>query len=97
MREADHFFYFRDIALPCLASMTKDKDLRTWSAGCSSGEEPYTLAMIMDEYFGKQKMWWDVKILATDISDMVLDAAAKGIYGNEEIPCDILQECDDLL
>jgi chemotaxis protein methyltransferase CheR len=39
LREADHFNYFKDKVLPYLISMGKDKDLRIWSAGCSSGEE----------------------------------------------------------
>lgn len=85
MREADHFYYFRDKVLPYLTDKVKDKDLRIWSAGCSSGEEPYTLAMVIDEFFGKEKVWWDAKVLATDISGKVLEEAAKGIYGNEEI------------
>jgi len=85
MREADHFNFFRDKVLPFLANTVKDRDLRIWSAGCSSGEEPYTLAMIMDEYFGNMKMQWDTKILATDISGKVLETAAKGIYNNERI------------
>ncbi|MGE5630371.1 MAG: CheR family methyltransferase [Caulobacteraceae bacterium] len=85
MREADHFYYFKDKVLPYLASTAKDKDLRIWSAGCSSGEEPYTLAMIIDEFFGKEKVWWDTKILATDISSEVLNTAEKGIYNDEEI------------
>lgn len=85
MRETDHFFYFRDVVLPYLTNMTKDKDLRIWSAGCSSGEEPYTLAMLIDEFLGKEKMWWDTKILATDISTKVLETAKKGKYSNEEI------------
>ena len=59
MREADHFKYFRDIVLPYLNNVVKYNDLRIWSAGCSSGEEPYTLAMIIDEYFGKEKIWCD--------------------------------------
>lgn len=84
MREADHFYYFRNKALPYLAGTVKDKDLRIWSAGCSSGEEPYTLAMIIDEFLGKEKIWWDTKILATDISNRVLDIAVKGIYSSEE-------------
>jgi chemotaxis protein methyltransferase CheR len=85
MREADHFYFFRDKVLPYLANTVKGKDLRIWSAGCSSGEEPYTLAMIVDEYFGKEKMSWDAKILATDISSKVLDTATKGEYSNEQI------------
>lgn len=85
MREADHFDYFKDVVLPYLNSVSRDKDLRIWCAGCSSGEEPYTLAMILDEYFGKDKLYWDTKVLATDISTKVLEEAKKGIYSNKEI------------
>lgn len=85
MREADHFTFFKDKVLPYLKSTVKDKDLRIWSAGCSSGEEPYTLAMVIDEFFGKERMWWDAKVLATDISSKVLDEAKRGAYLNEEI------------
>jgi len=85
MREADHFDYFKDIVLPFCSHKVVNKDLRIWCAGCSTGEEPYTLAMILDEYFGKEKVFWDTKILATDISSKVLDAAKKGVYCNKEI------------
>ena len=89
MREVDHFNFFKEKVLPHLASGSKDKDkdkdLRIWSAGCSSGEEPYTLAMLVDEFFGVNKQGWDAKILATDISSKVLDMAVKGIYNNEGI------------
>jgi len=86
MREADHFEYYRDKILPYIAiSEAKRKDLRIWSAGCSSGEEPYTLAMINSDYFAREKSLWDTKILATDISTNVLDSAIKGIYPNEGI------------
>jgi chemotaxis protein methyltransferase CheR len=85
MREADHFHYFRDKVLPYLIGKLKEKDLRIWSAGCSTGEEPYTLAMIIDECLGSEKYLWDSKILATDISSKVLDIAQRGMYDNEEI------------
>lgn len=85
MREVTHFYFFRDTVLPYLAKKAKAKDLRIWSAGCSSGEEPYTLAMLMADYFGPNKSAWDTKILATDISNKVLDIAVKGLYSNEEI------------
>ncbi|HHV08862.1 MAG TPA: protein-glutamate O-methyltransferase CheR [Clostridiales bacterium] len=85
MRESDHFDYFRDSILPQLTEVVRDKDLRIWSAGCSTGEEPYTLSMIINDFFGRDKMWWDTKILATDISSKVLDEARKGVYRNEEI------------
>jgi len=85
MRETNHFYYFRDQVLPFLSHTVKDRDLRIWCAASSTGEEAYTLAMLVDEFFGKNKMWWDTKILATDISSIVLDKAKKGIYSNEQI------------
>lgn len=85
MREVDHFYYFKNTVLPYLASSVKDKDLRIWSAGCSTGEEPYTLAMVLDEHFGNEKIQWNSKVLATDISGKVLDTAKKGVYNNSEI------------
>lgn len=85
MREADHFYFFRDKVLPYMAETIRNKDLRTWCAACSSGEEAYTLAMIIDEFFGVSANMWDTKILATDISSNILTAAKKGVYSNERI------------
>jgi chemotaxis protein methyltransferase CheR len=85
MRETKHFYYFRDKVLPILKNTVIDKDLRIWCAASSTGEEAYTLAMLVDEFLGKDKMWWDAKILATDISTSVLDTAKKGIYSNEQL------------
>ncbi|MEN6462283.1 MAG: protein-glutamate O-methyltransferase CheR [Syntrophomonas sp.] len=85
MREIQHFIYFRDQVLPQLKATVKNRDLRIWSAGCSSGEEPYTLAMIMADYFGKEKVLWDSRILATDISSRALHKAREGVYSDEEI------------
>ena len=83
MRENAHFEYFKNEVLPYWKSVAKQNDLRVWSAGCSSGEEPYTLAMIMADYFGSGKALWDTKVLATDISVQVLSMAEKGIYSAE--------------
>jgi chemotaxis protein methyltransferase CheR len=85
MREEDHFYYFRDTVLPFIASTNKERDIRIWSAGCSTGEEPYVLAMIIDEFFGKEKCLWNTKILATDISTRALTIAKKGVYTNENM------------
>jgi chemotaxis protein methyltransferase CheR len=85
MREADHFYFFRDNVLPYLETTVQDKDLRIWSAGCSSGEEPYTLTMMLADYFGPKKYLWNTKILATDLSDKVLEQAQQGIYFNTDI------------
>lgn len=80
MREPMHFEFFRETVLPYLEQTVKDKDFRIWSAACSSGDEPFTLAMTMDDYFGNRKSQFDCKILATDISENVLSKAREGIY-----------------
>ena len=85
MREPNHFYYFRDTVMPFLEKTVKDKDLRIWCAACSTGEESYTLAMFIDEFFGGKKDVWDTRILATDISSRVLDIAQKGVYSNTRI------------
>ena len=69
------------------------KRLQIWSAGCSSGEEPYTAAMLLARNFPAEK-GWDVRLLATDISNRVLEKARKGIYPiakAAELPRDLLQ------
>lgn len=85
MREEDHFEYLAKTVLPFWMSKLRDKDLRIWSAGCSSGEEPYTLAMIISDVLGFDKNNWDSKILATDLSTAVLEKAIKGIYEEEAL------------
>ncbi len=85
MREAEHFEYYKNNVLPHLVQNVRNKDLRIWSAGCSTGEEPYTLAMINRDCLGNEKVYWDTKILATDISKKVLETAANGIYNDEEL------------
>ena len=56
------------------------KRLRIWSAGCSTGEEPYTLAIILNEVLRSEIHSWDIKITANDLSEAVLSAARRGIY-----------------
>jgi len=87
-REKDHFDYFMHTALPEVTSRILKKgkrDLRIWCAGCSTGEEAYMLLMLMDEFFGKDYPNWNAGILATDISQRVLDIAQQGIYSEEKI------------
>ena len=89
MREIEHFNYLRNEILPQIERTARNKEIRIWSAGCSSGEEPYTLAMVIDDYFAAKKSMWRIKILATDISMRVLDKAKEGIYaadGMKDIP-----------
>lgn len=60
---------------------TGSKRLRIWSAGCSTGEEPYTLAMILHEVLRTEITSWDIKITANDLSEAVLASARRGVYG----------------
>jgi len=81
-REEKHFHFLSSKLLPDLAAdkkMRGDKTIRVWSSACSSGEEPYSIAITMADYFRSER-GWDIKILATDISTRVLDAAEKGVY-----------------
>jgi len=87
-REYDHFDFFYRRNLPYLESIlngSKDRALRIWCAGCSSGEEPYMLAILMLEYFKENIMSWNVGVLATDISISSLETAVAGIYSSENI------------
>ena len=84
-REPAHFDYLVQHALPELSEKTSDgHPLIVWSAGCSSGEEPYTLAMVLSEYAAAHS-GFRFRILATDISTTVLDKAVLGIYSAEAI------------
>lgn len=85
-RENKHYNYLSKTVLPYLYKTERNKkDLRIWSAGCSSGEEAYTLAMLLDSFFIDKDKSWDKKILATDISTNVLKHGVKGIYGEESL------------
>ncbi len=85
MRENEHFAFYQDTVLPWVDKTLKTKDLRVWSAACSSGQEPYTLALITQEYLGHSASQWDSTILASDISNKVLTQAKSGIYELEDV------------
>lgn len=85
MREEQHYKFLTGRILPELTPTLRDKDLRIWSAGCSSGEEPYTTAMVLDDYFGTAKREWDCKVLATDISPQVLQMAKEAMYPEDRL------------
>jgi chemotaxis protein methyltransferase CheR len=77
-RENHHFEYMRHNLLPTLLKANAaSKQIRVWSAGCSTGEEPYSIAMVLKEYVPND---WDIKILATDLDTNVLKTAATGVY-----------------
>ncbi len=85
LREPEHFEYLRTVIMPYIEQTVKDHDCRIWCAASSTGQEPYTLAMLIDEYFGEKKPLWDCKILATDISTDALAKAKAGIYTDEMV------------
>jgi chemotaxis protein methyltransferase CheR len=85
-RESQHFDFMRDEIFPALSA--RPRPVSIWSAGCSSGEEAYTLALLAREHLTAPAAE-NVKILATDISDRVLQRARAGEYSEEvmrEVP-----------
>lgn len=82
-RENHHFEYVRDMIVPELIKRNfQTKTITVWSAGCSTGEEPYSIAMTLLECVPSG---WSVKILATDLDTNVLQTAANGVYGSDRV------------
>jgi len=81
-RESHHFDYLTSAALPQLLKGNRGK-LRCWSAGCSTGEEPYSISLTLNEFTPMKN--WDVKVLATDLDSSVLQKASQGVYDIERI------------
>lgn len=82
-REPAHFTYLTEQVVPEAAQ--RGRRLRIWSAGCSNGAEPYTIAMTLRDAISDVSRW-DIRILATDLSTTVLDTARKAEY-----PADVLR------
>jgi chemotaxis protein methyltransferase CheR len=86
-REPHHFEFLERTAFPELIASQRrtnsERVVRAWSAGCSTGAEPYTLAMLLHGAF--PATGWDFRILATDIDTQVLATAARGVYEAEQI------------
>lgn len=82
-REPGHFQYLTNSVLPSLNN-GHGQHMRLWSAGCSSGEEPYTLAMVLSEYAAEHQHF-DFSILASDISTRILATAKAAIYSEDRI------------
>ena len=85
-RENHHFEYLAKTVLPALWRQTGTRRARFWSAGCSTGEEPYSLAMTVSENMPPPGTGnWDIKILATDLDTDVLAHASEGIYAADRV------------
>ncbi len=88
LREKEHYDYLIKTALPEIIFKkieSNDNDIRIWSAGCSTGEEPYTIIMLLKEYMKSEYNNFDSGALATDISTKALTLAQKAIYKHDKI------------
>ena len=94
LRNRKQFDLFKKLVLPdILNNQQKDKsiDLRIWSAGCSTGEEPYSIIISLMQYFGEKYSSITGGVLATDISEKSLDYARIGKYSNSKVGAKIKQ------
>ena len=82
-RENYHFEFLKNTVLPDLVKTKKDKRLRAWSAGCSTGEEPYSIAITIADTVNR--LGWDAKILATDLDSNVIEKGKSAVYSEDRI------------
>lgn len=84
-REKRQFDFISQRALPEIVERQlrlNEKDIRSWCAGCSGGDEPFSLLITLLEYFGESFGLWDTGILATDVSESALEEGKEGIYSS---------------
>jgi two-component system CheB/CheR fusion protein len=81
-RDPDAFAYLKSEILPKLIALARERDrvLRFWAAGCATGEEPYSLAMLLIDQLGTELPEWSVKIFATDLDEAAISFARRGLY-----------------
>jgi chemotaxis protein methyltransferase CheR len=91
-RNKEHFRAMREKVLPeLIESRASEKKLRIWSSGCSTGQEPYSIAMLVTEALAERQNGkgtienWEVQIIASDISEKALNIASEGRYRNDDI------------
>lgn len=83
-RESHHFDFLEKTVFPeLLKKNAQKKRIRIWSAGCSTGEEPYSLSILMNETLPVST--WDIKLLATDLDSNVLDCGKQGVYEMDRV------------
>ncbi|MEG0035188.1 MAG: protein-glutamate O-methyltransferase CheR, partial [Oscillospiraceae bacterium] len=83
-REMDHYDFLASTVVPALVA-TKKNSIKIWSAGCSTGEEPYNIAMALDSALGMNRGMWNISVTATDVSTRALTVAKAGIYPESEL------------
>jgi len=91
LRDPGAFAYLKNELLPELIARARDRDhaLRCWSAGCATGEEAYSLAMLLVDLLGAELAQWRIKIFATDLSEEAISFARRGVYSEnllKELP-----------
>ncbi|WP_210050859.1 CheR family methyltransferase [Neorhizobium petrolearium] len=94
-REPKHFDYMMQRALPDILQTFGERRIRTWSSACSTGAEPYTIAMVMSDFLAANAPERDYFVLATDLSTDVLQRAQRGIYQNDllqPVPAAMMQK-----
>ena len=85
-RDKMPFEHFRDTIMPALmAARAREKRIRIWCAAAATGQEPYSLAMMPEGAWARQLAGWRIEILATDLSNEVLEKAKAGIYSQFEV------------
>ena len=98
-RDPDSWDHLRaEVLEPVVAAKAPDEPIRLWSAGCASGEEAYSLAMLMAEILGPEAFRQRVKIYATDVDDEQLNEARQASYGEREagaVPPELLERYFD--
>jgi two-component system CheB/CheR fusion protein len=95
-RDADAFAYLKSDVLPKLIARARERDrsLRFWAAGCATGEEAYSLAMLIADLLGSELSNWSVKVFATDLDEAAITFARRGLYSNnllEGVPPDYIE------
>lgn len=84
-RESHHFDILRETIFPdIIVNNQSSARVRIWSAGCSSGEEAYSIAMLLDDCMGEYRHW-DMKVLATDLDTQMLSNARRGLYDQNAV------------
>ncbi|HEY5002088.1 MAG TPA: CheR family methyltransferase, partial [Ktedonobacteraceae bacterium] len=95
-RDGDAFAYLQSDILPALIARARQQDhvLRFWTAGCATGEEPYSLAMLLTDLLGTELLEWSIKIFATDLDGASITFARRGLYSEnllKGVPHDYLE------
>src|SRR6266550_1826529 len=92
-RDSDAFTYLKSEIIPKLIARGRERDhtLRVWAAGCATGEEAYSLAMLITDLLGPELSEWSIKIFATDVDEAAINFARRGLYSEnllKDVPAD---------